>query len=280
MTHPSYLLNPGDMFQVDIERVMAATGKPKRPSQHQQALPANTTTETVEGEEAEADAEAEPAVSEAESLDAEAAKEKHMATLKELQSRAETALTLPESRDRAKAKRALRKYLKEVKTALDNTRKSKGAQSASEMSDAEAELTALFADISVSWTQFKTQKKQAHEAYKAQKAAGSDTTTTAAAAAVSTPPRFTSSQRRLFMLAADADRNAARDWSKPYRTPWQPRDWMAPFAFVPRYLEVNQRICAAVYLRHPVARPGLAEVPTPFSPTLSQLAFNWYLKRG
>jgi hypothetical protein len=55
---------------------------------------------------------------------------------------------------------------------------------------------------------------------------------------------------------------------------------MSPFAFVPRYLEVNQNICAAVYLRHPVARPGLSEVPTPFSPTLSQLAFNWYLRRG
>src|SRR4051812_3439446 len=29
MRHPSYLLNPGDMFQVDMERVLFATGAPK-----------------------------------------------------------------------------------------------------------------------------------------------------------------------------------------------------------------------------------------------------------
>jgi hypothetical protein len=70
------------------------------------------------------------------------------------------------------------------------------------------------------------------------------------------------------------------DPSKPYLTPWQPRQYMAPFAFIPRYLEVNQKICAAVYLRHPVARKGEAEVPTPFSNAMNQLAFAWYLRRG
>lgn len=70
-----------------------------------------------------------------------------------------------------------------------------------------------------------------------------------------------------------------RDASAPYATPWRPRDYMSAFAFIPRYLEVNQNICAAVYLRHPVARPGLAEVPTPFHLETGQLAFNWYLRR-
>lgn len=69
------------------------------------------------------------------------------------------------------------------------------------------------------------------------------------------------------------------DETKPYKTPWAPRRFMSPFAFIPRYLEVNQNICAAVYLRHPVARLGSAEVPTPFPSSLSQLAFNWYLRR-
>lgn len=69
------------------------------------------------------------------------------------------------------------------------------------------------------------------------------------------------------------------DASKPYATPWQPRDYMSAFAFIPRYLEVNQNICSAVYLRHPVARPGLAEVPTPFHGETLGLAFNWYLRR-
>lgn len=70
------------------------------------------------------------------------------------------------------------------------------------------------------------------------------------------------------------------DPNKPYATPWRPRPFMQAFAFIPRYLEVNQNICAAVYLRHPVCRPGFAEVPTPFSPEISQLAHSWYLRRG
>ena len=73
--------------------------------------------------------------------------------------------------------------------------------------------------------------------------------------------------------------NEHRNATKPYATPWRPRDYMSAFAFIPRYLEVNQNICAAVYLRHPVARPGLAEVPTPFHIETGQLAFNWYLRR-
>lgn len=69
------------------------------------------------------------------------------------------------------------------------------------------------------------------------------------------------------------------DASKPYATPWRPREWMSAFAFVPRYLEVHQKICSAVYLRHPVARPGLAEVPTPYGQEVNMLAHNWYLRR-
>ncbi|KAF8426890.1 hypothetical protein EV426DRAFT_545379 [Tirmania nivea] len=69
------------------------------------------------------------------------------------------------------------------------------------------------------------------------------------------------------------------DPSKPYLTPWQPRDYLSPFAFIPRYLEVNFTICHAVYLRHPVARPGATEVPSPFGPETQQLAFHWFLRR-
>lgn len=69
------------------------------------------------------------------------------------------------------------------------------------------------------------------------------------------------------------------DPEKPYATPWKPRPYMSPFAFIPRYLEVNHRICSAVYLRHPVARPGMSEVPSPFPKETHQLAHTWYLRR-
>merc|ERR1711964_650645 len=69
------------------------------------------------------------------------------------------------------------------------------------------------------------------------------------------------------------------DPTKPYATPWRPRPYMSAFAFIPRYLEVNHKICSAVYLRDPVARPGTTEVPTPFPQEIQQLAFTWYLRR-
>lgn len=70
------------------------------------------------------------------------------------------------------------------------------------------------------------------------------------------------------------------DETKAYNTPWAPRPYMKPWVFVPRYLEVNHKACAAVYLRHPVARRGAGEVPTPFSFLTNQLAHNWYVERG
>lgn len=85
--------------------------------------------------------------------------------------------------------------------------------------------------------------------------------------------------RRLSSILQADERNPV-DESKPYATPWRPRPYMSAFAFIPKYLEVNQNACAAVYLRHPVARKGSAEVPTPFSYLTSQLAHNWYLQRG
>lgn len=60
---------------------------------------------------------------------------------------------------------------------------------------------------------------------------------------------------------------------------WKPKRFMNLFAFIPRYLEVNHHICHAVYLRHPVARSGSAEVPNPFNTEIMQLAYNWYLRR-
>ncbi|TCD63161.1 mitochondrial 37S ribosomal protein nam9 [Steccherinum ochraceum] len=47
-------------------------------------------------------------------------------------------------------------------------------------------------------------------------------------------------------------------------TPFNPPPYSAPFMFVPAYLEVSFPACSAIYLRHPTARPGYSEIPTPF----------------
>ena len=92
-------------------------------------------------------------------------------------------------------------------------------------------------------------------------------------------PKFSAADRRLLESALAEARENPIDPSKPYATPWRPRPYMSAFAFIPRYLEVHHKICSAVYLRHPVARPGLGEVPTPYGIEVNGLAFNWYLRR-
>lgn len=96
---------------------------------------------------------------------------------------------------------------------------------------------------------------------------------TAAADALSKPD---AAMLREAMVAA---RENPIDLRKPYATPWRPREYMSAFALIPRYLEVHHRICSAVYVRHPVARPGIAEVPTPFQNEINALAYTWYLRR-
>ncbi|KAH8149651.1 uncharacterized protein LAJ45_06282 [Morchella importuna] len=93
-----------------------------------------------------------------------------------------------------------------------------------------------------------------------------------AALSLDTPSSSSSTHKK-------GDPNNPVDYSKPYATPWRPRDYLPPFAFIPKYLEVNHNTCHAVYLRHPVARPGQTEVPSPFGPEVMQLAFNWFLRR-
>jgi hypothetical protein len=275
------------MFQVDIERVMAATGRPKMPSKNQKALPPSSeATEAAEGEEGEAaegEETTEAAEGAAEPVDADAAKEAHLATLRDLKARANKVMSIKNGHLRAKHKQSLRKFLQEVKTTMDRTRKASDPSKA-EMDDVERELTALLSDLSLTPAQLRAEAKKAHIESKKQNQKPADastiTKTLRAGAAAASLGLLTDAQRGTLKWMMQREAENPHDPSKPYATPWKPREWMSPFAFIPRYLEVNQRVCAAVYLRHPVARPGKSEVPSPFSPTLSQLAFNWYLRRG
>src|ERR1700753_3921106 len=54
------------------------------------------------------------------------------------------------------------------------------------------------------------------------------------------------------------------DESGKGRTPFRLPDYATPFTFIPAYLEVSFLTCSAVYLRHPTARPGYSEIPTPY----------------
>ncbi|KAL2023043.1 hypothetical protein VTK56DRAFT_3953 [Thermocarpiscus australiensis] len=271
MRHPGYLLNPGDMFQVDIERVMTATGKPKRPQQQEKAASASGESEPAE-EEADAEeaaAEEDEEAAEGEN-DGESAKDKQLALLQQIRERAKAFLAAPSSNLRAKEKRSLRILLKEAKDVINRSRRA-GDESIAEMQGVEAELSAMLSGLKLTPAQRKEREKQEALEQERQEAA---------AKGELTAEMLTDQERTILARLLRKERQNPHDPSKPYATPWRPRDWMAPFAFIPRYLEVNQRICAAVYLRHPVARPGRSEVPSPFSLKMSQLAFNWYLRRS
>jgi hypothetical protein len=63
-------------------------------------------------------------------------------------------------------------------------------------------------------------------------------------------------------------------------TPFNLPAYASPFIFIPAYLEVSFATCSVVYVRHPTARPGYSEIPTPYDADgeIVRLAWEWYSK--
>ncbi|KAI9763137.1 MAG: mitochondrial 37S ribosomal protein nam9 [Geoglossum simile] len=267
--YPGYMLNPGDMFQVEPDRVLFATGAPKSKPQRRAGRlkakkappPSDTTTEPAAADD-ELDLStlsiSEPLIEGTESPIP-------VNPITTILARARTTISsIDESSLTAKQKQAFRSLKKSAKTLLSQ------GDSAPAFS-----IPALEAELSNFTTLLAPPADSIPIDHQARKGAAA-------------------LEKKMEKLKENPT-----DPSKPYGTPWRPRDFMSAFAFIPRYLEVNQNICAAVYLRHPVAKPGLAEVslsglnttygyvlmaaakvPTPFNQETYQLAFNWYLRRG
>jgi len=169
MPYPQYMLNPGDMFSVDIDKVLFATGAPK--GLPNSLNPRRNKKRKTDDEEAAEAADAAPA-------------------------------TTPKATKKAKDKAAA------VTKPGVSMGEIKGEEVAKEKEEfnKEKELSK-----GINWWDHETRDK-------------------------------------------------AFDPLKPYRTPWRPRYYLSAFAFIPKYLEVNHNIGHAVYLRDPVASPGLSEV--------------------
>jgi ribosomal protein S4 len=288
MRHPSYLLNPGDLFQVEPDRVMFATGTPKNKVERREGRLAQRKTEGEESEEAEAT----EAAAEVEAESKDAPKEDTKETLKALMQQAKSIMSTDKDTLPAKRKQELRGFQKAVRRVL-----SRSASSTVLTDSLEAQFSQLTLLLNAKRAEKKPEKKDekkddkrrsdddgAVASNKAEKdAAVSDKLSEAFAQATQgnevdsselDDEEFETLKRALVQM-----RDNPIDNTKPYATPWRPRDYMSAFTFIPRYLEVNQNICAAVYLRHPVARPGVAEVPTPFGESVATPAYGWYLRR-
>ncbi|KAI1435251.1 alpha-L RNA-binding motif-containing protein [Xylaria sp. CBS 124048] len=266
--YPAYRLNPGDMFQVDPDRVLYATGQPKPPTTtgRKASSGAEQGDETAEeaAEDAEAAAEEKPEGEAEQDPDTTDAPQPTPDDMKPMRQRiktltAEAKAILQDDDLSVSQKRRVRSFLNGMKPLL--TRAGRPNASATEVAQQLSTL-ANEANLGVGSNDDNAPEKSA--SFDAIESL-SDT-------------ELKMLEERMEEHIREEKENP-NDPSKPYSTPWRPRNYMAPFAFIPRYLEVNQNICAAVYLRHPVARKGSAEVPTPYGNRVSQLAFNWYLRR-
>lgn len=293
MRYPGYLLNPGDMFQVDPERVMYATGAPKSKAERREGRIARQKAETPEeGEEGAAEEQKEG--KEEQKPEAEEAQpEDTRTTLKGLMAQAKTIMSKEKSDLPAKKKQELRGFQQAIKRVLSRS------ESSSILNDnLESQFSELMTLLKAKRVEKKADSKGKNT--ESQPAAESSEPVAETEAPDSRPGQALTEafQKATENPAEEIDtseltedeidtlrraliqmRDNPIDSTKPYATPWRPRDYMSAFAFIPRYLEVNQNICAAVYLRHPVARPGFSEVPSPFSESINTAAFAWYLRR-
>jgi len=64
-------------------------------------------------------------------------------------------------------------------------------------------------------------------------------------------------------------------------TPFFLPQYASPWLHIPAYIEVSFLTCSAVYVRHPTARPGYSEIPTPYDAdgAVIRYAWEWYVKR-
>ncbi|KAI9883078.1 MAG: hypothetical protein M1823_005150 [Watsoniomyces obsoletus] len=269
MIYPGYLLNPGDMFQVEPERVLYATGARKdRYDRHAgRRLRRQIEGKTSPSEEAESPLEEkqdEEAPSESTKSDQPAEEKpitKPKVQLSTLLGRARAVLA-SKGDFSAKRKQDLRSFTRDVRTAL-----SRGSKvTTTDLASLDGQLSEILTKIG-------------ENAPSKENSPATAATETPLSEEEEVMQSLSASDRRALQLALQEARDNPIDPTKPYATPWRPRPFMSPFAFIPRFLEVHQSICSAVYLRHPVARPGASEVPSPFSRGEHQLAFNWYLRR-
>jgi hypothetical protein len=266
MRYPGYLLNPGDMFQVRPQSVMYAIGAPKQAESD------------VIAEDGEVEEAAPQAVAEAETASVDERTPKQI--LKDLMVQSKSVLANAKQGLSAKRKQDLRALSKNIKKLMSQAGRSEvDTDSVEQQFDEIQRQLRLARDNQEAGTSAPPSEQSAEQREKAAGAASTGSDAETSIKDVKEEQEFGKKDESLLRRALQALQRNPIDESKPYATPWTPREYLSAFAFIPRYLEVNQNICAAVYLRHPVARKGFSEVPTPFAEQANANAFAWYLRR-
>lgn len=273
MVYPSYQLNPGDMFQVEPDCVLYATGAPKDKIERRAT---RLVKKAANKEESDADEDADSGAPPAQNAsEPKPSTEKPppdpKKNLTSLLNSAKSLLASPSQTLSAKQKQSLRSFQSTLKRTI--------SRPTSLTESVEAQMLELSAKLGISPPSLDT-TPAAPNAPTGEHAENTDSANpTPEASSSENSKELSKDDAALLAKALQEARDNPVDPTKPYATPWRPREWMSAFAFVPRYLEVHHKVCSAVYLRHPVARPGLAEVPGPFGQEVYGLAHNWYLRR-
>lgn len=312
MIYPGYLLNPGDMFQVDPTMVLHRTGTillPTKQERHllrEQAAKAKKAAKAVEGRAAEkletsAPSEPEGALESTpadleEALEPEEELTEEESNVSEADEAAATKKTIlflraqaidleanPPKGKRipAKQKQDLRAYRKSLKSSLSKAK----TLSPSAVDDLESAFRTLSNRIQgddklePAPTRGRVSEPQSDSLIEGNPKY--PPMTSYDATSFTTDPTDPSNPLSYLFTLPDGRAPPLGPDGKPINPGprWEPKDYMSAFAFIPRYLEVNQTIMSAVYLRHPVVRPGIAEVPSPFNFETHLLTFGWYLRR-
>lgn len=294
MIYPGYQLNPGDMFSVDPDKVMYATGARKYlkhvPSSKQHNRAIKETQEAAKQVQMEEEQDFDDEDSEAGAATLESDEEREAMSklpedhddpkqaLNSLVTRAQRILGDSKRKLSGKRQQELREFSRSIRNTMSKLRGIEENKVEETVEGLETGLAEILTKIPQDDLPKEVALDNAADAEKRdQEADGLPSNKQMQDGRIDNYRARKDAE--LLHAALERIRENPVDASKPYATPWRPRDYMSAFAFIPRYLEVNQNVCSAVYLRHPVARPGLAEVPTPFHGETLGLAFNWYLRR-
>lgn len=80
----------------------------------------------------------------------------------------------------------------------------------------------------------------------------------------------------------EVESHKGQPWTRNQKlTPFVLPPYASPFIFIPAYIEPSFATCSAVYVRHPTARPGYSEIPTPYDADgeVVRFAWEWYAKQ-
>jgi hypothetical protein len=253
MPYPGYLLNPGDMFQVEPDRVLFATGTPKPRDQNRKSrFERRTRRQTNIIRNA---AEAKRAERRAAKAEKEAAEESEPSP----KPPKSAPVPLGDPEVRKLRRQELMKIVRQIEDRI-------GDKKVRRTGKRKQEIRAMLRRAKAALIFINTkpiQELDTHIKEITQELLGMTEAEESADRKVIKKPKPESEMSPMMKQALEKAiariRENPADPMKPYATPWQPRPYMSAFAFIPRYLEVNHNICSAVYLRHPVARPGIAE---------------------